>query len=357
MAERRPDTSRVEGSAGAVPPPGAPYEIAQDLRPDAGGVVVPDGAGNLITLTPQDLAARNERQLQPLTFPAAQQAPVPAAVVPAPGTPAVAAVAAASTVAAAAAPPAPVVSAAGRRVRTAPPPVVSALPVQPAPVAAPPPSVQPATRVVEVPKPVQAVPSARPALASGGDGQRLLAAIRERNISAQAQGVAASHQPAASNTDSPSRGIPRPSGDPGKAVTGGFGDLNTAYNPLDGDELKRVVWVLMDELARKVQDDLRFTVAATYPRVRVRAQVVVEAYAQMPYTIEAVGKPYDGTPVEYAERIADEGVFVVRARRREFTDGDTVETPADALRVEIGAEIPRKQVVGSGNNRQVVDRV
>src|SRR5262252_3924111 len=33
-----------------------------------------------------------------------------------------------------------------------------------------------------------------------------------------------SHQPAASSTDSPSRGVPRPITDTGKQITGGFGD-------------------------------------------------------------------------------------------------------------------------------------
>src|SRR6185295_18611078 len=49
-------------------------------------------------------------------------------------------------------------------------------------------------------------------------------------------------QKAASDTDTPSRGIPTAIADPGKAITGGFGGLGPAqYFPLDGSELGAVI--------------------------------------------------------------------------------------------------------------------
>lgn len=165
------------------------------------------------------------------------------------------------------------------------------------------------------------------------------------------------HMKAASDTDSPSRGVPRAVDDPGKRITGGFGDPAEAqYFPLDGSELRELVYSLMDQIHARLQDDLRFTLAVTYPRVSARVEVIIEGWpVDQGFTIPAVMPPHDKTPVEIARERADEIVFVVRAARVEMTqDGESV-TPPNAVRQELGLTVPRKQAIQTPTGRQLVD--
>ncbi len=167
-------------------------------------------------------------------------------------------------------------------------------------------------------------------------------------------------QPAASDTDSPSRGMPRPIADPGKVITGGFGDVGEAqYYPLDGSELREVVRLCFDELNERIQTDLRFQMAITYPRASVRVVIEVEGYAEdAAFKIEKRAAPHDKTPIEIARAHgAEEMGFVVRAFRREFDKEGTPESPPDRMRDELGLPKPRKQFVGSGSERMLVDIV
>lgn len=168
------------------------------------------------------------------------------------------------------------------------------------------------------------------------------------------------HQRAASNTDSPSRGIPTPIPDEGKKITGGFGVLGDGgeaqYYPLDGTELRAVVLTLMDDLARRIEDDLRFSIACTYPRAHVRVMIEVDAYGQeKTMEIPKVMPPHVGTPLEVAKRYGDQIVFVVIAERQEMTpDGQSV-TPPNRMRQEAGLTIPHKQAIDTPSGRQFVD--
>lgn len=153
------------------------------------------------------------------------------------------------------------------------------------------------------------------------------------------------HMRAASNTDSPSRGQPTHDPDPGKRITGGFGEPSEGqYFPLDGSELKAVVENLLAELHTRIQDDLRFSLALTYPRIRVHVDICVEAYAaDGGFKVVKHAAPHEKTPIEVAERFAEEVAFIVRAERREFDDENQPQDAPNAMRMEAGLRVPRKQ--------------
>lgn len=168
----------------------------------------------------------------------------------------------------------------------------------------------------------------------------------------------APYQPAASNTDSPARGIPHPSGDPGKQITGGFGDLGEAqYYPLDGIEVRKVSERLIDDLRRRIQDDLRFSIAATYPRVAIRVVLEVQCFAaDHSFQIEKRMVPaHEKTPLDVAKQYGDEVVFCVVAQHLEMTDAGQSVTPPNAARAQLGLTIPRKQAVQVPGGRMIVD--
>jgi hypothetical protein len=170
--------------------------------------------------------------------------------------------------------------------------------------------------------------------------------------------------PAASDTDSPTRGVPGtapvPAGRkrPPLAVTGGFGDTGGGqYFPLNGDELKTLIEALMDEVYARMQNDLRFSIAICYPRVTAKVQIVVSGEfdaEHLQFPIEKVFV-HDQTPIEVAEGLGDSFVFCVTAQRREFGEQNEVETPPDAMREELGLPRPRKQAVQGPTGRQTVD--
>lgn len=170
----------------------------------------------------------------------------------------------------------------------------------------------------------------------------------------------ANPMPAASDGDSPSRGVPRPIGDPGKQITGGFGDAGAAqYFPIDGEELRQVSLHLLGDVVRRIENDLRFSMAITYPRVRVKVQLIVEGYAESAaFTIDKEGVPHDKTPVDVA--LAHGAVpveFTVGAVRQEFSEDGVSEYPPDRMRDELGLQKPHKQSVGTSAGRMIVDRV
>lgn len=163
-------------------------------------------------------------------------------------------------------------------------------------------------------------------------------------------------RPAESNTDSPSRGIPKPITDPGKTITGGFGNLGEAqYYGIDGNELRELVRALMGEISERIENDLRFSMAIVYPRLIVRARIEVEGYAaDAGFQIERI-KADERTPIEVAREKADEFCFVISTQRREFDENGEPENPPDRLRDELGLPKPRKQFVQSGAHRMIVD--
>ena len=174
----------------------------------------------------------------------------------------------------------------------------------------------------------------------------------------------ASHAPAFSNTESPARGVPKPIADRGKQITGGFGPAGDAsYYPLDGLELRQAIEALLGDLQRRIQDDLRFSIAVVYPRVTARVVIEVQAYAQDGFQIPKVfvaGPDRKGsTPIEIARQHGDEIVFCVVSEIQEMTDAGESVAPPNAIREELGIEVPMKQWVGGGigsNGRSLVDR-
>lgn len=167
-----------------------------------------------------------------------------------------------------------------------------------------------------------------------------------------------SHQPAASNTDSPSRGMPRAVDDPGKAITGGFGSPGEAqYYAINGLELQEVVRKLLDQLNERITNDLRFSIAITYPRISVRLKLEVESHAQNAGVEIVYAKKDERTPLDVAEAHADEVCFVLREVKREFDDDGVPENPPDRMREELGLPVPRKRMIQAGATRVMVDVV
>ncbi len=234
------------GGVGAVPPPGAPREVSQPLKPEAIAAMAAK-------------ARANERTLEPLK-PPGQLSPVAEAV--------------AQTLAVEG--------------------VVPIAPEGPVPVPLPPAPVASASQAID--------PNDDPVTAE------------------------------------PLRGKPQPIVDPGKAITGGFGlpaggSGAAGYYPLDGTELVALVETLLDEIHAIIHADLRFGIAATYANASVEVKL----------TIASAG--------------TDEPLEIV-ARRRESDEFGGVETPADAIRDELGLPKPRKQMVVSGSGeRSLVDVV
>ena len=185
-----------------------------------------------------------------------------------------------------------------------------------------------------VPRPVQSVLPARPP-------------VEER-----------SHQPAASNSDSPSRGIPREIDDPGKIITGGFGFSGPAqYFPLTGDELKLAVQDMMDKLNARIMNDLRFSMAVTYPRARVVLSLTFKGYTEAePHEIRSEFV-HEKTPEDIARAGgAVASTFEIAETIQEFDDEGNPDNPPDRVRDTLGIEKPRKQSVDMAGERHIVDR-
>ena len=170
----------------------------------------------------------------------------------------------------------------------------------------------------------------------------------------------AKHQPAASDTDSPARGTPplMATLPEGKRITGGFGDpVEAEYYPLDGTELRELIYALMDSIHARLQDDLRFSFATTYPRCSARVVVEIDAFAQdQTLTVEKVMvPPHEKTPMEVARVYGDQVVFCVTAERAEMTEDGRSIAPPNQTRKELQLPIPRKTAVETPAGRMIVD--
>lgn len=167
------------------------------------------------------------------------------------------------------------------------------------------------------------------------------------------------HQPAASSTDSPSRGAMRHDPDPLHRPTGGFGPApSTEYHPLNGSEVREVVLVLLDQIAALLPNDLRFSHALTYPRLECRVTVDVVTYPpEGAVRITKIAPESKGqAPRDVALAHAAECCFVVMAERVEQDAAGNPVDPPDKLRDEVGLPRPHKHLVGTGPARQMVDR-
>jgi hypothetical protein len=167
----------------------------------------------------------------------------------------------------------------------------------------------------------------------------------------------APYHPAASDTDSPSRGLPKAVADPGKKITGGFGDLGEAqYFPLTGLEAGVKAEDLLDKMHAQIKNDLRFSIAATYPRMSMELTLTVTAYGmEQTHQIRKVMVPYTRTPLEVAQENADEVVFVIVKDHQEFSKAGESLNPPDKTRMELGMEVPRKRAVSTPGGKMIVD--
>lgn len=140
----------------------------------------------------------------------------------------------------------------------------------------------------------------------------------------------------------PARGQPKPIGDPGKVITGGWGpDLGASapqYYALDGSEIKALAISLMEDLKKEMDRDLRFHLAMTYPQAFVRVSVEVAGATE-------------GAAI-------NDVAFTVQSRivRLAVSAADTNETPADLLRDQTGLPKPFKHQVQTTTGPQFVDR-
>lgn len=412
MSRNNPVKTNIpaSGMAGAVPPPGAPHEIAQPLRADAGSIVImrPDPeTGRAVptgeVVDPHERARQNERQLDPNpkfnTGGGAADGTIaaPGGVAhTASGSPHSTGGVAEATIAAQtgkldpfyerheASGAAPVVvdqskvpstglpATSGSRilrrrphVQAAPPPAATSdqVPVAAASAVGSDASQAPSDGTV-LPLPV-----ATGFTAPDDDTLSLTPEEIDAAAAAAADAELAELQkthPAASNSDSPSRGMPRRDPRAGLNVTGGWGDANAGsqYFALSGEDLKTIAQQMLLELHDRLTNDLRFSIALVYPRVSVRATLHVHGYAGGPQSFEiervrpadVAGPGGSPAPEAVAQALADEIVFTLIAERREVDDnGDSIAAP-DQLRNEFGMERPGKRVVGgTGNNKQMAD--
>lgn len=148
------------------------------------------------------------------------------------------------------------------------------------------------------------------------------------------------HQKAASNTDSPSRGVPQPL-PLGKQITGGWGSdggFEPQYYALDGTELLALVRAIWAQLNDQLDLDLRFGIASCYPQVAARV------------TIEISGA-HAGASVNQVAFTRETQIAMLTAQKV-----DDQVTPADALRVEAGVERPYKRTLRTATGTFIVDR-
>lgn len=163
----------------------------------------------------------------------------------------------------------------------------------------------------------------------------------EFNGPGQVPGNEGPRRPAESDSDSPSRGVPRFQADPNKTITGGWGagGGGNEYFALDGNELQALIHSLMADLSKTMSADLRFSLAVVYPQVRVRVHVQVDGIDP--------SVPLNEQKFELEKtRLVDLTALAM----------DDESTPADALRDLAGVDKPRKQLVQAGATQIMVDR-
>lgn len=154
--------------------------------------------------------------------------------------------------------------------------------------------------------------------------------------------------PAASTTDSPSRGIPTPGTDPGKQITGGWGPegsaggAGTEYFALDGGELKAIVIALAARLQQALDQDLRFGLSVVYPQVKVSLHLTVDGRSPEGRDLDLPGQ--EKVDLEWSR------ILTLDAEVE-----DSEETPAGKIRDDFQIRGPRKQVIRAGAARLLVD--
>lgn len=293
----QPDTSKVSGGIGSVPPPDAPHETAEPIRAETLAVH-------------RQMAQQHEKVLAPLN-PQRLKGPLP---VPQPDPPAT-------------------------------------------------------VQISEIDQLVADVFGApvpdRPGIIVAGQGDPLPAMDPEQGLVDQLDDLPPlteedrARMPAASMSESPAKGIlpdliPRAEPNKFEGISrGGFSDIGEAqYFPLDGSELKELVLSLFDVLSKQIQNDLRFSMALTYPRVRARVRIEIEGAAEDKdggFTIEKVRAPKPGAPggtaLDIARQRANQIVFVVEAVKQEFSEDGTSEAPPDQIRDELQLHRPHKQII------------
>lgn len=347
---RTPDLSKIESVAFGAPPPGA------DLTPA-------DSSPAAIAPTTEQLriARANEQELEPLTFRDSIRPVGPAGQVPLPVRPPMIGETVQSTGVILGPDGQPATQTTELLRLVDPLPVLTpSVTVAPAPTATSRQSRWAKAIAANSPAPAVSEPAAEEP-AAAPETPRILT---ESDLAAAARalhdrdGRPSVYRPAESDTDSPSRGQPRAILDQGKQITGGFGDVGEGqYFPLDGSELRELANGLLSQIHERLKDDLRFTMAVTYPRAKVRVELTVEAYGMAnPMIIPAVAKPHDKTPIEIARQRSDEIVFVVAAERAEMSpDGESLHPPNETRR-DLGLEVPYKRPIGMGVGRIMVDR-
>lgn len=403
------------GRVGAEPPPGAPHEIAQPLKADAGRIVITDPVTRQPTgeiVDPMERARQNERTLDPnpkfntgggaadgtVANPGGGVAHTAMGTPLAVGLGGVAHTASGSphstggvaeaTIAAqtgkldpfyerheASGGAAPVVDQSKVTAATLPPTSGSRI-LRRRPVATAPPPAATSDQVPVTAAPASAGPTdqsdSHVAAAAAGfnapDADDISLTPEEIDAAAAAAELAEIQKthPAASNSDSPSRGMPRRDPRAGLNVTGGWGDANAGsqYFALSGDDLRTIAQQMLLDLHDRLDNDLRFSIALVYPRVSVRATLHIHGYAGGPQSFEiervrpadVAGPGGSPAPESVAAALADEVVFTLIAERREVDDaGDSIAAP-DQLRNEFGIQRPGKHVVsGAGNSKRMAD--
>ena len=352
MAKRlRPPTATAPaipptGTAGAVPPAHAPREHSQPLQPGAGGVVYADGT----RMTPAARAQQNARQLAPLVGPPAGPPTPVASAVPGKAIDGVDPFYANL--------PAPVIA--------TEPPALAAPPV--GPLAAPSvPQPPPASRVlrrdrrVGIPRPPVpdegAPASPSPVLPARPDATMTAATDAPAPLTeAERQ-----RMPAASNTDSPARGVVRNPLAPGKEITGGFGPpASLQYFALNGVELFKLVEALMDALHARCQNDIRFQEHLVYPRVTARVVIEIEGFTRdADFSVQQVLLPNtpaaSKNPVAFARTVADQVAFVLIAQHEEVDKAGATLVPPGQVRDDLCLPQPGKRMITSGGRQTFVD--
>ena len=322
------DRPKITGTAGTRPPPGAPYEVGD--------------ASTGVSAQQALLRARggHEKELAPFN-PSAHPQITPGVVLAAPVRAVVVSV-----------------DTAGSSPSVSPPPVVvdnggSTVPSSDLQTTPPVPPADP------VSSPASSAVVVAPAGVEGAGSSPVVEESTPPPSFSAPAAPAEAYQPAASNTDSPSRGVPQPIADANKQISGGFGDvLEAQYFPLDGSELKALIEALLDDCYVRIQHDLRFSMAATYPRVRARVEVIVEGWAEdQSQAIVVHAKPHERTPIDVARAKADEICFVVVSAREEFDAAGNVSSSPNAIRQELGLTAPQKQRVNTPGGPMIVDVV
>jgi hypothetical protein len=199
-------------------------------------------------------------------------------------------------------------------------------------------------------------------------------------------------QPAASNTDTPSRGLPgtahsahRAPNKPALTVEGGFGSGSGEYFALDGTEMKVCLKQLLEEVLGHAENDHRVVgmAALTTAEVTLRAvltadtddQTVQMFWGPLPNErgdlVETVTRLCDGAHKDITTDMrlqmswsypqygaaltltvkahtGDPGFTLVK-HRREFDEAGEPETPPDALREELGLPVPGREIKMAGS--------